>query len=197
MDKWRPLILIVMLGAFLASGAFFYRYSEALRPARLPVLGSIQDFKLTGIDHNPVTLADLKGKVWVADFIFTTCGGICPTMTTNLAAIHRSFNLEKDVRMVSFSVNPSTDTPEVLKAYAAKYKADTAHWIFLTGSDEDIKKVAVGSFKLVDIKEPVFHSSYFTLVDRRARILGYYDGTDKSSVRKLFMDIARLKKENP
>jgi protein SCO1/2 len=194
MDKIRPLILIVMLGAFLTSSAFFYQYLGSLRPKALPVLGEVKDFDLQGIDR-PVKLADLKGKVWIADFMFTTCGGICPMMTKNLAQVQRLYDGAPDVRMVSISVNPDNDTPEVLKAYAKKYNADTTRWFFLTGPAEDIKKVAVESFKLGDIKEPIFHSSYFTLVDRQARIRGYYDGTEPDQVKKLSDDIARLKKE--
>jgi protein SCO1 len=195
MDKFRPFIHVIMLGALLASGSFFYKYWAQSKDQRLPVLGEVKDFKLQGTEGKAVTLTDLKGKVWVADFMFTTCSGICPTMTKNLASLHRSYALEKDVYMVSISVNPDTDTPDVLKTYAKKHKADTAKWLFLTGPSDDIKKIAVGSFKLGAIDEPVFHSSYFTLVDRSARIRGYYDGTDTEGVRKLFKDIAKLKKE--
>jgi protein SCO1 len=195
MEKLRPIILIVMLGAFLASSTFFYKLLTAPRDQKLPILGQVEDFKLEDTNRQPVTLADLKGKVWVADFIFTTCGGICPTMTRNLASLHRSYDQENDVLMVSISVNPDTDTPDVLKVYAKKYNANTTKWLFLTGSSDDIKKIAVESFKLGDIKEPVFHSPYFTLVDRQARIRGYYDGTETAGVDKLLKDIAKLKKE--
>jgi len=161
----------------------------------LPVIGQIADFHLLNSDGKTVSLKDLKGKVWVADFIFTTCGGICPTMTANMAQVHRSYALVDEVRLVSISVNPENDTPEVLKAYARKFKANTGRWLFLTGPLADIQKLAVGSFKLGKIDEPVFHSSYFTLVDREGRIRGYYDGTDKTRVAQLFKDIAVVLRE--
>ncbi len=161
----------------------------------LPVIGQIADFHLLNSDGKTVSLKDLRGKVWVADFIFTTCGGICPTMTANMAKVHRSYVLVDDVRLVSISVNPENDTPEVLKAYAKKFKANTGRWLFLTGTLADIPKLAVGSFKLGKIDEPVFHSSYFTLVDRQGRIRGYYDGTDKERLARLFKDIAVVLRE--
>ncbi len=161
----------------------------------LPVIGQIADFHLLNSDGKTVSLKDLKGKVWVADFIFTTCGGICPTMTANMAQVHRSYALVDEVRLVSISVNPENDTPEVLKAYARKFKANTGRWLFLTGPLADIQKLVVGSFKLGKIDEPVFHSSYFTLVDREGRIRGYYDGTDKTRVAQLFKDIAVVLRE--
>jgi len=196
MNKTRLIIYVIMLGAFLASSAFFYKYLSVSRQHKLQIMGQINDFNLQGSDGKNVTLADLKGMIWVADFMFTTCSGICPMMTKNLASLHRSYKQEKDVLMVSISVNPETDTPEVLKAYAKKHNADAAQWLFLRGSNEAIKKIAVESFKLGSVDEPVFHSSYFTLVDRQGRIRGYYDGTDDEGVRKLFKDLAILKKEH-
>jgi len=161
----------------------------------LPVIGEIADFHLLNSDGKTVSLKDLKGKVWVADFIFTTCAGICPTMTASMAQVHRSYALVDEVRLVSISVNPENDTPEVLKAYAKKFKANTGRWLFLTGPLADIQKLAAGSFKLGKIDEPVFHSSYFTLVDREGRIRGYYDGTDRHKVAQLFKDIAVVLRE--
>ncbi len=161
----------------------------------LPVIGQIADFHLLNSDGKTVSLKDLKGKVWVADFIFTTCGGICPTMTANMAKVHRSYVLVDEVRLVSISVNPENDTPQVLKAYAKKFKANTDRWLFLTGPLADIQKLVVGSFKMGKIDEPVFHSSYFTLVDREGRIRGYYDGMDKEKIARLFKDIAVVLRE--
>jgi protein SCO1 len=184
-----------MICAFVASTSFLYLNHVHTKSQKLPVLGQIQDFSLTDVNNKTVTPADLKGKVWVAKFFFTTCGGICPTMSKNLAALHRSYVLEKDVRMVSISVNPDTDTPEVLKQYAKKFNADTDQWIFLTGPIADIQKLAVESFKLGSIEEPVFHSPHLTLVDREGHIRGYYDGTETKAVSQLFKDIARLRKE--
>ncbi len=116
-------------------------------------------------------------------------------MTTHMASLHRSYMMVDDVRLVSISVNPDNDTPEVLAKYAKKFNANTQKWYFLTGSLSDIQKIAVKSFKLGQIDEPVFHSSFFSLVDRKGRIRGYYDSADKKNIERLFKDIARLVEE--
>ena len=175
---------------FCAALVYFYKPVQPL-----PVIGQLTDFRLINSDGKTVSLQDLKGKVWVADFMFTTCGGICPVMGANMAKLHRSYVLVDDVRLVSISVNPDTDTPETLKAYAKKFKANTDRWLFLTGHLADIQKLAVQSFKLGKVDEPVFHSSYFTLVDRQGRIRGYYDGMDKKKLARLFKDIAVVLRE--
>ncbi len=181
---------LFIVAVILLAAVYFYKPVKAL-----PVLGQIADFQLLNSDGKKVSLADLRGKVWVADFIFTTCGGICPTMSGNMAKLHRAYGLVDDVRLVSISVNPDNDTPEKLKLYAQRFKADTGRWFFLTGPREDIQKLAVESFKLGKMDEPVFHSAYFTLVDRQGRIRGYYDSQDQKNLTPLPNDIARLLKE--
>ena len=158
----------------------------------LGVLGQVQDFHLTNSDGVTVSLKDLQGKVWVADFFFTTCGGICPMMSAHMGRIHNIFKSRSDVKLVSFSVNPENDSPQALKAYAQKFHADTRQWIFLTGSRDEMTKVAVDSFKLGDIREPIFHSSYFVLVDRQGKIRGYYDSSDVSNIDQMIKDLKRL-----
>jgi len=138
----------------------------------------------------------LKGKVWVADFIFTTCQGPCPIMSKNMASLHRSYVLENDVRMVSFSVNPEYDSPIVLDKYAERYKANQDKWYFLTGDRSVLEKIIIEGFKVGSIEEPMFHSTRFVLVDKRGRIRGFYDGTKDAEIKNLFKDIAQLKKEN-
>ncbi len=161
----------------------------------LPVLGSVAAFTLNNSDGFETSLTDLKGKIWVGNLMFTTCGSICPMMTKNMNILHRSFREYNDVRFVSISVNPENDTPDTLKKYAQKYRIDTNHWFFLTGSREDITKLAVESFKLGDMKEPIFHSSYFVLVDRQGRIRAYYDGIDNNAIKKLAAELTDLLKE--
>lgn len=116
-------------------------------------------------------------------------------MTRNMAALHRSFLPMDSVAMVSFSVNPENDTSSVLARFAQKYHADTNKWHFLTGSREEIKQLAVLSFKVGSLEEPIFHSDRFVLVDREERVRGYYDGTQQKSINTLFKDIATLIKE--
>jgi len=175
---------------FVAANIFFFK--QAVPKRDLPVLGQITDFQLTDSDEQVFDSKSLSGKVWVADFIFTTCASVCPIMSRHMASLHRSYLLEPDTAFVSISVNPENDTPDVLNEYAGRYSADTKHWHFLTGPRERIKDIAVNSFKVGSAEEPVFHSTYMILVDGSGAIRGYYEGTQKSDIQKLFKDIAVL-----
>ena len=183
-------IIILSLLLFIATLLVFntdFILKEQKQP--LAVLGKIQDFQLTNQDGREVTLKSLNGKIWVADFIFTTCGGICPVLSGHMAEIYKVFNSSSEgIRFVSISVNPENDTPEVLNQYAKRYAADSDKWVFLTGPRASIQKLAVESFKLGSVTEPIFHSSYFTLVDRYGLIRGYYDGTSDEDLRRLIND---------
>jgi len=188
------LFIILTAGLFIAYTA--KTFLKETQKISLPIYGQVSNFTLIdSVSEKPFTLRQLEGKVWAANFIFTTCGDICPTMSTNMAALHRSYEAVDDVMLVSISVNPEYDSPEVLRAYAKKYRANPNKWHFLTGERATIKDLSVKSFKLGDIKEPVFHSSRFALVDKHGLIRGYYDGMDKEEVSKLFKAIASLTKE--
>ncbi|MBI3602578.1 MAG: SCO family protein [Candidatus Omnitrophica bacterium] len=181
---------------FLAAAVLLLMFYLRQPSPALGVYGQVGDFHLINSNSQTASLKDLQGKVWVADFFFTTCGNLCPMMNAHMSRLHELFKPYQDVRLVSFSVNPENDTPQALKAYAEKFHADTRRWIFLTGSREDITKVAVGSFKLGDIREPIFHSSYFILVDRKGQIRGYYDSTDSKNIEKIIKDLKQLIREN-
>lgn len=178
----------------LIAALFVFRFIRPEAPAKLPVLGHIKDFTLIDSEGRQTGLAQLKGHTWVADFFFTTCSTICPMMSAHMGRLHQTFKDYPQVRLVSFTVNPENDSPEVLKGYAAKFKADTRQWMFLTGSREELTQVAVASFKLGDIKEPVFHSSYFTLVDKNGQIRGYYDSSDVKNIDRIIVDLKQLLK---
>lgn len=179
-----PVGLILLLSIFAKE--------RLLGAKELPVLGPAPQFELTNTESQTFSSDTLKGKVWVADFVFTTCAGPCPVMTENLAWIHRSYLLEKEVALVTVTVNPDYDSPKVLKEYAAKHQADTASWHFLTGTKEAIHDLAHKGFKLGDPENPVFHSPHMALVDAQGQIRGYYNGTDDKEIKRLFKDIARL-----
>lgn len=169
-----------------------------LQKPALPVYGQVGEFSLLDHKGNAFGLNELEGKVWVADFIFTTCSGICPTMSKAMSGLNQAFSRNPQVRMVSITVNPENDTPEVMELYAKKYKAQGEGWIFLTGERDAIQKLALESFKMGDMKEIVFHSALFALVDEEGRIRGYYDGTDPQRVAQLHKDLPRLlKKKSP
>ena len=189
------LILLITTSVVLFFYLTFVFYHQANQKPRLPVLGQVQDFTLYNSDGKEYSLKQLKGRVWIADFFFTTCGDICPMMTKHLSSIHQSLKIEKNVFLVSFTVNPEHDTPEVLREYAKKLKADTRKWFFLTGPRDQITDIAVKSFKLGSVDEPIFHSSYFTLVDRYGLIRGYYDGIKQENLARLLKDAAALLKE--
>jgi len=168
----------------------------------LPELGAVPDFKLVEASGRPISRADLAGKVWVADFVFTSCAASCPKMTAEMGRLAEGTHDVTDLKLVSFSVDPETDTPEVLRTYAARHHADPARWWFVTGDDASLRKLAIDGFHIpVEAGDPaegdaaIIHSEKFALVDRQARIRGYYDATDPESLARLGADLRRLDRE--
>ena len=167
---------------------------------------TIGDFSFTNQLGNEITKADVKGKIYVADFFFTTCGGICPKMTAQLQRVQQEFKDDPDFLILSHTVNPRIDTIEVMKAYAERFGADNKKWWFLTGSKEDLYKMARKSYLVVpDVADSSFqhgdesdfiHTENFVLVDPDGRIRGMYDGTDPDVITyDLIPDIYDLKRE--
>ncbi|MDP2314502.1 MAG: SCO family protein [Pseudomonadota bacterium] len=148
----------------------------------LPALGEVPAFTLTDTTGAAVTTESLRGKVWVADFIFTSCPDVCPVLSAHMAEVQTHYAANDAVRLVSFSVDPGTDTPPVLAAYGARFGADPARWHFLTGSIETVKPVVVEGFRMMleRIESPtvpatVLHGERFVVVDRGGRIRAYPD----------------------
>ena len=162
----------------------------------LPVIGSIPEFEFIDSEGQSVNLNTLKGKVWVADFIFTTCTMACPIMTGNMNTIHKKYKKNDDLRLVSISVYPEYDTPEVLKEYASLYNANTDKWHFLTGKEATVKNVIKNGFKIGDYEDIIFHSEKFALVDKNGMIRSYYNGMKTEDMDKLKKDINRLLKQS-
>lgn len=175
--------------------AFLYVNMLHRKPVPLPVYGAIADFSLTDQNGKPAGLNGLKGKIWVADFMFTSCKTICPMLTKNMGALYKEHAGDNDLRFVSITVDPGTDTPAVLKAYAAKHEATSGQWLFLSGPSDLIKQLAVKSFMIGGVEDILMHSGLFTLVDRKGHIRGYYEGTDPEAMGKLREAIKALKKE--
>lgn len=163
----------------------------------LPTMGEVPAFTLTNQEGQPfVSTAALANKIWVADFIFTTCHGPCPRMTAQMHRIQEQTREFSDVELVSFTVDPATDTPEVLSAYARKFKADPEHWTFLTGTAEALNKLSFDTFRLGNVGDgKLEHSTRFVLIDRKGRIRGYYDTTDATALPQLVEDIGKVRKE--
>lgn len=186
--------IIICLSCLLAISFMVITFQKETQKSQLPVIGQVYDFTLMDSNGDPFSLKQLYGHVWIVNFMFTTCSDICPLMTKNMASLHRSFDLVKEVQLVSVTVNPEQDSSAVMATYAKKHKANTRKWHFLTGERATIKDLALKSFKLGSIEEPVFHSSYFSLVDQDGLIRGYYDGTDTQAISRLFKDAAGLVK---
>ena len=172
--------------------SFFFKDSQPVK--ELPEIGNVPQFEFTNSDGNIVTLDNLKGKVWVADFIFTTCTMACPMMTGNMNIVHKKFKKNDNVRLVSISVYPEYDTPEVLKNYASQYDADTEKWLFLTGKEDAVKDIIRDGFKIGDYEDIIFHSEKFALVDKKGIIRAYYNGMKSEDMKQLKKDINALLK---
>ena len=161
----------------------------------LPIIGQIPSFDLIDQNGESFTLESVKGNVWIADFIFTTCAGPCPIMTERMSTVqHDLIDIDK-LKFVSFTVNPDYDTPEVLKKYAKRYDADISTWSFVTGKYEQIQELIANGFKMGDEEEIVFHSTRFALVDHEGNLRGYYSGTEPMDHENLTRDIHSLVKK--
>jgi len=170
--------------------------SACKQKPELTRLYPLPDFSLTDQTEKTVTLADLKGKVWVADFIFTNCGGTCPMMTDKMRRLQEA--LPAEIRMVSITVDPGRDTPKALAAYAAEHGATRERWLFLSGDKQSLYDLCVKGFKLPldesggTAAEPIAHSTRFVLVDKGGEIRGYYNGTEEQDLRRLAADAKQL-----
>lgn len=171
------------------------------RAADLPSLGDVGSFTLTDQSHHAVSAQALRGRVWAAAFFFTRCPSVCPRITRRMRALQQAA-AQDDVKLelVSFSVDPENDTPEVLTAYARQYGADLATWRFLTGDLEVVRKTSEQGFKLaLDGKATpgaehlgLFHGSHLVLVDQTGQIRGYYRTSEDEQMAQLLKDAALL-----
>ena len=165
------------------------------RKSSLPVYYDVPEFQLIAQDGRPFDSQVLAGKIWVADFIYTTCPGPCPRMTSQMREVQDAVLKIPDVRLVSFSVDPANDTPAVLAAYAKEHGAAPSIWYFLTGSVATLQTLDRDAFKLGDMNAAMQHSTRFVLVDRQGRIRGYYDTSESSAIPKVIADIRALAEE--
>lgn len=168
----------------------------------LQTFGAVPPFSFTERDGRRITLSDLTGKVSIINFIYTNCPDTCPIQSAQMRQIQDDFKDEKDLRLVSITVDPARDTPEVLSEYARRFSADPARWFFLTGDKETIYKFAhegfrLGALEIAHDKRPESgathsHSPRFVLVDREAQIRGYYVSTDAEAMKRLRRDLSVL-----
>lgn len=178
---------------------FAVRMLLAQRLSALPVLVELPAYHLTSEQGQAFGAENLRGKAYVANFVFTSCPSVCPRLTKRMAEVQeRTKDLGDALHLVTFSVDPETDTPEVLRGYAQKYGADPKRWVFLTGQLTDIEPVVVKGFKMVMGKKEttpgmfeIVHGERFVLVDGKGFVRGFYEATNEG-IDKLIVDARKL-----
>jgi len=165
--------------------------------------GLVPEFSLTERTGKPVRLQDLAGKVWVTNFIYTACTDTCPIQSAAMARLQSDLDLKGKIKLVSITVDPKRDTPEVLSQYASRFGAHPDQWFFLTGKQEEIYRLAQEGFRLSTVPVPdsldnpaFIHSSRLVLVDGEAKIRGYYESNDPQALHKLTRDIKLILEQN-
>lgn len=193
---------VVLLTAFYISLSF----TKGFFDVKLPVMSYVQNFSFTDQNGQPVTEKNVDGKVYVTNYFFTTCKGICPRMNFNLKGVYDQFKDNKDFAIISHSSMPETDSVPLLKAYEEKMLPgdhnNPAKWYFVTGSKDSLYKMARQSYLLdndknnsENIQEAFIHTQFIALVDRKKRVRGIYDGLKPVEVAQLEKDITKLLKE--
>lgn len=196
-------LLLVLVGAtFLARAK---RAQPDSRPLEgLGNFGAVPDFAVTERSGARIALSDLKGKVWLADFIYTACRDTCPLESAAMTQLQKDLPSDR-LKLVSFSVDPERDTPTVLARYAEAFHADPARWLFLTGDQRDVHRLVQEGFHLsaIPITEEaehaageVYHDAHFVLIDAAAQIRGYYESNDPAALKRLRADAKKLLAEN-
>lgn len=201
--KVRTILNIGLAGAFAVVVTAVWMMATIGRgdragAGRLQSLGVVPDFSLTEASGEGLRRQDLQGRVWIASFIFTRCATVCPMMMRQQSRLQTRLPPREDLKLVTFSVDPEWDSPEVLAAYASGFGADRRRWLFLTGDKKQIYRLAIEGFRLSTeeadpaAEMPILHSSHLVLVDRRGTIRGYYDSDDEAALNKLVRDVRRV-----
>lgn len=198
----------MVLGLVLVGALGFYLFSQKPNEATpseegLETYNTVGEFQFDTHHGTQLSNSELKGKVWVAYFFFSTCAGICPTMNKNMMRVQTALKSNPDFQILGFTVDPKVDTVTILNAYSGNFGVDPQTWHFLTGDKRKIYHLARESFKLgVDEIPPdpggardFIHSEKLVLVDRAGVIRGYYDGTNVEEVERLIKDASKLLKE--
>jgi protein SCO1/2 len=206
----------IFIGIFFVFSAItLYLFYGALKPSKtLPIYNpadvnpelvdstvqyiskyhTIADFSFINQNGDTITQKDYEGKIYVADFFFTTCGSICPKMTANLVDVQEAIKNNPKVILLSHTVFPETDSVPALKAYAKKYGVADKKWNLVTGDKKEIYTMARKSYLAVKMGRPdqlydMVHTENFVLVDTKRRVRGFYDGTKKEDIQRLIEDI--------
>jgi len=201
----RKLIFYVAFFVVLVL-AFYVAMTKAIPgfgDVKLPVLTHVQPFRFTNQDGKLVTQRDVEGKVYVAEYFFTTCPSICPMLNANMLKIYDAYKNEPNFLILSHTVDPDRDNAARLKWYSDSLHVDTQHWMFLTGRKDSLYSAARNSYLLDDpqnnlqnINEQFLHTQFFALVDKTGRVRKIYDGLKKEELEELKKDIKRLLNEH-
>lgn len=207
MKLFQSVFVRFFIVGLITLGFMIYAYT-ILNPEKdetelLPVYGprnedstdhKIASFSFIDQEGKKVTEEDVNGKIYIADFFFTTCQGICPIMSGQMQRVYEHYKGDERIHFLSHSVKPVEDSVPVLAAYAKEHGADAKQWQFLTGDKKELYEMARKSY-LVSVTEgnggpeDFVHTQFFALVDPERRIRGFYDGTDSTEVNKLIDDI--------
>ncbi|MDP4284807.1 MAG: SCO family protein [Bacteroidota bacterium] len=196
------LFFILLLGGFW----FVLSFQKGFFDVNLPVMNYVQNFSFTDQNGKTITRDNVDGKVYVANYFFTTCRGICPKMNGNLYNVFNKFKNDSDFAIISHSSMPETDSVPLLKAYEEKMVCKDpnfpAKWYFVTGSKDSLYKMARQSYLLdndknssLNIKEAFIHTQFLALIDKQKRVRGIYDGLKQDEIDRLETDITTLLKD--
>ena len=210
--KKNSWLFIAVVLSLLLAGLYFSNKKNNLPIRYLPYYGNkkvmdgdtvypiIPDFMFTDQLGRPFTKKTLEGKIYVADYFFTTCGSICPVMSKQMKRVYDNFINDNEVIFVSHTVDPETDSVQTLKAYADKLNVSSDKWYFLTGNKKELYNLAREGY-LLDASQgngdvnDFIHTQNFALVDKNFQLRGYYDGTDSADIERLILEIKLLKQE--
>jgi protein SCO1 len=192
---------IFYIGFFVVLTLVFY-LAIAKSIKKNDTISVVQPFSFRNQDSKQVTDKDMEGKVYVAEFFFTTCTGICPRMNNNMRRVYDRFKDEKDFRILSYTCDPERDSVTQLKKYADSMKVNTAKWIFLTGRKDSLYSLARNSYTIDDpannlnsIEDQFIHSQLWALVNKRGEVKKIYDGLKSDEVDAMMKQIKKLLKE--
>ena len=189
------LVLVGVSAAYVVSEATSEPTDSAVAPTP-DIRIALPDFSFTERSGQALSRKDLLGKVWIADFIFTSCAGPCPQMSRHMQSLQTDLADLQSLRLVSFSVDPERDTPEVLSRYGERYDADPQRWLFLTGPMDRIYDIAIKGFKITveaaRESNQIIHDTRFILVDAEGAIRGYYDSASAEDLQRLRQDASEL-----
>ncbi len=193
---WVSAFLVVVM--LVTAGFSLWRGSERRSTGNLPVLHEVPAFQLVDQDGKPFGRDDLRGRIWIADFFFTTCKGPCPMLTARMVELQKALQKTPAVRLVSISVDPENDTPPVLQEYARRNQADPTRWTFLTGEAATVNRLVRQGFRQPleegGTEGPV-HGTQFILVDGRGMVRGIYALDDPEMMQKILLDTGTLLRE--